>query len=161
MRGRKCALMRNATVAWNISMEYGDNWIDELCSTKGVRATSSRRVILSILIGTKGHLGAEEICRISARTHRLSLATVYRNLKLFEELGMISSIAIGDGKNRYEIVATDNASHHHLIDIESGKIVEFNDPAIAELEANIAAKLGYKSVSCKFEIYAVPLREEE
>ena len=134
------------------------NSIEQKCSEKGVRLTDQRKVIAKILseskelYGSKDHPDVDELHkRVSEVDDKISIATVYRTVKLFEEAGILIKHDFKAGKARYEI--SDN--HNHLIDINSGEIVEFVDRDIEELQIKIAKKLGYNLVDHKLELYGV------
>ncbi len=134
------------------------NRIENLCVEKGMRMTDQRRVVARVLGQSTDHPDVEELYR---RAHEvdpnISIATVYRTVRLFEEAGIISRHDFKDGRSRYE-EATD--SHHdHLIDMKSGDVVEFIDDEIERLQEAIARKLGYKLVAHRLELYGVPLEE--
>ncbi|WP_299356310.1 Fur family transcriptional regulator [uncultured Shimia sp.] len=127
------------------------------CETKGLRMTEQRRVIAAVLQESSDHPDVEELyARASARDAGISLATVYRTVKLFEEAGILDKLEFGDGRARYEDAEREH--HDHLIDIQSGEVIEFVDPEIEALQEKIAEKLGYKLKGHKLELYGVPLR---
>ncbi|GAA3873284.1 Fur family transcriptional regulator [Celeribacter arenosi] len=124
------------------------------CEEKGLRLTEQRRVIASVLEQSRDHPDVDELhARAMARDPKISLATVYRTVKLFEEEGILERHDFGYGRARYE--DADRAHHDHLIDIESGKVIEFIDPEIEELQERIAAKLGYDLKGHRLELYGV------
>ena len=132
--------------------------IEEKCKTKGVRLTEQRRLIAKVMsdsketYGSKDHPDVDELHkRVTQIDDKISIATVYRTVKLFEEAGILIKHDFKAGKARYEI----NDDHNHLIDINSGEIVEFVDKEIEALQEKIAAKLGYKLVDHKLELYGV------
>ena len=126
------------------------------CETKGLRMTEQRRVIASVLEESADHPDVEELyARASARDAGISLATVYRTVKLFEEAGILDKLEFGDGRARYEDAERDH--HDHLIDINSGEVIEFMDPEIEQLQEKIAEKLGYRLKGHKLELYGVPI----
>jgi len=113
------------------------------CEAKGLRMTDQRRVIAQVLEASDDHPDVEELyTRASARDPRISIATIYRTVKLFEESGIIDRLEFGDGRARYEDAERDH--HDHLIDMNSGAVIEFVDPEIEELQERIAQKLGYR-----------------
>ena len=126
------------------------------CEAKNLRMTEQRRVIAHVLEAAKDHPDVEELhARASAVDARISLATVYRTVKLFEELGILDKHEFGDGRARYE---TAHRKHHdHLIDLQTGNVIEFIDPEIEALQEKIAAKLGYRLKGHRLELYGVPL----
>ena len=134
--------------------------IEKLCGEKGLRMTEQRRVIARVLSGADDHPDAEELHR---RAHALdasiSLATVYRTVKLFEDYGIIERHDFRDGRSRYEEATDDH--HDHLIDVRSGQVVEFHSEEIERLQVEIARKLGYKLVDHRLELYGVPLDGKE
>ena len=130
--------------------------LEALCLKKGLRITEQRRVIARVLGAVDDHPDVEELHRRVAEVDpRISIATVYRTVKLFEEAGIIERHEFQGGRSRYETVQDDH--HDHLIDIESGAVVEFHDPEIEELQARIAARLGYRLVDHRMELYGVAL----
>ncbi|MBM7069672.1 Fur family transcriptional regulator [Actibacterium sp. 188UL27-1] len=125
---------------------------------KGLRMTGQRRVIAEVLEASSDHPDAEELFhRASARDSKISIATVYRTVKLFEETGILDRLEFGDGRARYEDAERDH--HDHLIDMNSGKVIEFCDPEIEALQEKIAAKLGYRLKGHRLELYGVPLKK--
>ena len=132
----------------------------ERCEANGLRMTDQRRVIAAVLQEAADHPDVEELYnRAAAVDARISLATVYRTVKLFEETGILEKHEFGDGRARYE--AADREHHDHLIDVHSGEVIEFVDPEIEELQERIAAKLGYRLMGHRLELYAVPLTDKE
>jgi Fur family ferric uptake transcriptional regulator len=131
--------------------------IEALCATKGLRITDQRRVIARVLSDAQDHPDVEELFRRSAAIDpRISIATVYRTIRLFEEAGILERHDFRDGRSRYETVPDEH--HDHLIDIETGQVIEFHDPEIEELQARIAARLGYKLVDHRMELYGSPTK---
>lgn len=132
--------------------------IIERCETKGLRMTDQRRTIVAVLQDSHDHPDVEELyARASSRDPRISLATVYRTVKLFEEAGILDKLEFGDGRARYEDAERDH--HDHLIDINSGAVIEFVDAEIEALQEKIAEKLGYKLKGHKLELYGVPIKK--
>jgi len=134
--------------------------IENLCVEKGMRMTDQRRVVARVLSGAQDHPDVEELYR---RAHEvdphISIATVYRTVRLFEEAGIIEKHDFRDGRSRYE-EATE--SHHdHLIDMKTGQVLEFVDDEIEALQQRIARRLGYRLVDHRLELYGVPLKEGE
>ncbi len=130
--------------------------IEKLCVEKGLRMTDQRRVIARVLSTSQDHPDAEELHRrASAEDPRISLATVYRTVRLFEEAGIIERHDFRDGRSRYEEAGDDH--HDHLIDLKSGEVVEFVNEEIERLQEAIARKLGYKLVDHRLELYGIPL----
>jgi Fur family ferric uptake transcriptional regulator len=132
--------------------------IEKLCLEKNMRMTEQRRVIARVLSTATDHPDVEELHR---RAHavdpHISIATVYRTVRLFEEAGIIDRHDFRDGRSRYE--EHTSAHHDHLIDMKSGKVVEFVDDEIEALQEAIARKLGYRLVDHRLELYGVPLEE--
>jgi Fur family ferric uptake transcriptional regulator len=129
------------------------------CEANGLRMTEQRRVIARVLQGCTDHPDVEELyARASNVDAGISLATVYRTVKLFEEAGMLERREFGDGRARYEDAERDH--HDHLIDIQSGEVIEFVDKEIEELQEKIAAKLGYSLRGHRLELYGVPKKKD-
>ena len=138
------------------------NSIEEKCQQKGVRLTDQRKTIAKVLseskevYGSKDHPDVDELHkRVTAIDDKISIATVYRTVKLFEESGILVKHDFKAGKARYEI----NDDHNHLIDINSGEIVEFVDKDIEKLQYEVAKKLGYKLVDHKLELYGSKIKK--
>ena len=128
------------------------------CESKGLRMTGQRRVIAQVLQDSADHPDVEELYkRAIAQDDGISIATVYRTVKLFEEAGILERLEFGDGRARYEDAERDH--HDHLIDLNSGEVIEFCDPDIEALQEKIARKLGYELRGHKLELYGVPKRE--
>ncbi len=122
--------------------------------------TEQRRVIAQVLDTSADHPDVEELySRASAVDPRISLATVYRTVKLFEETGILEKLEFGDGRARYEDAEREH--HDHLIDVTTGDVIEFIDPEIEALQEKIAAKLGYRLQGHKLELYGVPITAPE
>ena len=134
--------------------------IEQICIAKGLRMTDQRRVIARVLSSSDDHPDAEELHRrASAEDPRISLATVYRTVKLFEESGILDRLEFGDGRARYE--DADREHHDHLIDLNTGQVIEFCDPEIEALQEKIAQKLGYRLKGHKLELYGVPIKKTD
>jgi Fur family ferric uptake transcriptional regulator len=134
--------------------------IEQKCIEKGLRMTDQRRVIARVLSQAGDHPDAEELHRrASAIDANISLATVYRTVKLFEDSGIIERHDFRDGRSRYE--ESPEEHHDHLIDAKSGKVVEFHSDEIEKLQVEIARKLGYRLVDHRLELYGVPLDDEK
>ncbi len=132
--------------------------IIERCEAKGLRMTEQRRTIAHVLQESTDHPDVEELyARASAQDSGISLATVYRTVKLFEEAGILDKLEFRDGRARYE--DAERAHHDHLIDITNGEVIEFVDPEIEALQEKIAEKLGYRLKGHRLELYAVPLKK--
>src|SRR5262249_14803022 len=127
-----------------------------LCTEKGLEMTDNRRIIARVLSESVDHPDVEALHKRSTQIDpHISIATVYRTVRLFEEAGILAKHDFGDGRARYE--ETPEEHHDHLIDIQSGKVVEFHNDEIEELQRKIAEKAGYKLVGHRLELYGVPL----
>lgn len=130
--------------------------IEKLCMAKGMRMTDQRRVIAQVLSEAHDHPDVEELYRRSiAVDPKISIATVYRTVRLFEEAGILERHDFRDGRSRYEEVS--ESHHDHLIDLGSGRVVEFRSEEIEKLQEAVARKLGFKLVDHRLELYGVPL----
>ena len=128
------------------------NSIEEKCKSKGVRLTDQRKVIAKVLSEANDHPDAEDLySRASTIDPKISLATVYRTVRLFSESGIIETHDFRDGRARYE--TTDDDHHDHLIDVTTGDVIEFVDDEIEQLQYKIAEKLGYELVDHRLELY--------
>ena len=137
-----------------------DTSIIKRCETKGLRMTDQRRTIAKLLESTNDHPDVEELHkRVNQVDQSISLATVYRTVKLFEESGILDKLEFGDGRARYE--DADREHHDHLINIQNGKVIEFVDSDIELLQEKIANKLGYRLLGHKLELYGVPLNKSD
>ena len=137
--------------------------IEQKCQSQGVKLTDQRRIIAKVIseskkaYGESDHPDVDELYnRVSKIDPKISIATVYRTVKLFEEAGILTKHDFKGGKARYEI----NDDHNHLIDIKTGDIIEFVDEEIEELQKKIANKYGYKLVDHKLELYGVKLNKK-
>ena len=130
--------------------------LELLCAERGLKMTEKRRVIARVLSDASDHPAVEAVHRrATAIDANISIATVYRTVRLFEEAGILAKHDFGDGRARYE--ETPEEHHDHLIDIQSGKVVEFHNDEIEELQRRIAEKAGYRLVGHRLELYGVPL----
>ncbi|QFR34074.1 Fur family transcriptional regulator [Ancylobacter sp. TS-1] len=130
--------------------------IEEACVTLGLRMTDQRRVIARIIADAQDHPDVEELHRRAVTVDdRISISTVYRTVKLFEDAGIIERHDFRDGRSRYEPVPDEH--HDHLIDLRNGTVVEFRSEEIEHLQEEIARKLGYRLVGHRLELYGVPL----
>lgn len=128
--------------------------IEALCAAKGLRITEQRRTIARVLSAAVDHPDVEEVHRRAATIDpRISIATVYRTVRLFEEAGILERHDFQGGRSRYEAAGDDH--HDHLIDIETGRVIEFHDAELEELQRRIAARLGFRLVDHRMELYAV------
>jgi Fur family transcriptional regulator, ferric uptake regulator len=134
--------------------------LEALCQERGLRITDQRRVIARVISDSDDHPDVEELYRrASAIDSKISIATVYRTVRLFEEAGILDRHDFGDGRARYE--AAPEAHHDHLIDVETGKVVEFVDPELEALQKIIAERLGYRLVDHRMELYGVALNRDD
>jgi len=130
--------------------------IETLCAEKGLRITEQRRVIARVLSEAEDHPDVEALhARASAIDSGISIATVYRTVRLFEDAGILERHDFGNGRARYE--ATTDTHHDHLIDVETGRVIEFMDDEVEDLQRRIAEKLGFRLVDHRMELYGVPL----
>ncbi|AUW58681.1 transcriptional repressor [Sphingobium sp. SCG-1] len=130
--------------------------VEALCAEKGLRITEQRRVIAQVLSEAEDHPDVEKLhARASSIDPGISIATVYRTVRLFEEAGILDRHDFGDGRARYE--AAPESHHDHLIDVETGNVIEFVDPELEQLQRMIAAKLGFRLVDHRMELYGVAL----
>jgi len=133
------------------------NRIEAQCRAKGIRLTGQRRLIAEVLSGAKDHPDVAELHRrVAERDSGVSLATVYRTVKRLETEGIIERHEFQDGRARYERAS--KGHHDHLIDLETGKVIEFQSATIEQLQEEIAHRLGYEIVGHRLELYAVPRR---
>jgi Fur family transcriptional regulator, ferric uptake regulator len=130
--------------------------LEALCAEKGLRITEQRRIIARVISDSADHPDVETLYeRASAVDSGISIATVYRTVRLFEEAGILDRHDFGDGRSRYE--AAPEAHHDHLIDVETGKVIEFVDPELEALQKVIAERLGYRLVDHRMELYGVAI----
>lgn len=128
------------------------------CEARGLRMTEQRKVVARVVGAAEDHPDVEELYARAARVDpRISIATVYRTVKLFEEAGILDRLEFGDGRARYEDAERDH--HDHLIDVNSGEVIEFVDPEIEALQERIAARLGYRLVGHRLELLGVPVKK--
>ncbi len=128
------------------------------CEAKGLRMTDQRRIVARVVGEAVDHPDVEELYSRAVRIDpRISLATVYRAVKLFEEAGILEKLEFGDGRARYEDAERDH--HDHLIDVNSGEVIEFVDPEIEALQERIAARLGYRLIGHRLELLGVPIKK--
>lgn len=134
------------------------NVIEAQCVAKGMRLTEQRRVIAQVLARSADHPNVEELYRRCAEIDpHISISTVYRTMKLFEDAGIIERHDFREGRARYEQIS--ETHHDHLIDLRSGKVIEFQSEEIERLQADVARRLGYRLVDHRLELYAVPLAD--
>mgnify|MGYP000952294361 CR=1 FL=1 len=134
--------------------------LEEQCVARNMRMTEQRRVIARVLEAASDHPDVEELYRRAAAIDpKISLSTVYRTVNLFEEAGLVTKHDFKDGRARFEQIPDEH--HDHLIDIRSGRVIEFRNEEIEAIQEVIAKKLGYRLVDHRLELYAVPLGEKE
>ena len=134
--------------------------IEALCAQRGLRITEQRRVIARVLSDSADHPDVDKLHeRAAAIDPGISIATVYRTVRLFEEAGILDRHDFGDGRARYE--AAPEAHHDHMIDVESGMVIEFVDPELEALQRQIAERLGYRLVDHRLELFGVKLEREK
>lgn len=134
--------------------------IEEACARHGLRMTGQRRTIAQVLSQSTDHPDVDAVYkRANAEDPRISLSTVYRTLKLFEQKGILERHDFGRGRGQYEEAS--NAHHDHLIDVETGRVIEFSNEAIEKLQEAIARDLGFKLVGHRLELYGVPLNSRK
>lgn len=128
------------------------------CEARGLRMTEQRRVVARVIGAAEDHPDVEELYARAAKIDpRISIATVYRTVKLFEEAGILDRLEFGDGRARYEDAERDH--HDHLIDVNSGEVIEFVDPEIEALQERIAERLGYRLIGHRLELLGVPVKK--
>jgi Fur family ferric uptake transcriptional regulator len=134
--------------------------LEELCAEKGMRMTDQRRVIARILQDSDDHPDVEELYRRSSKVDpRISISTVYRTVKLFEDEGIIEKHDFLDGRSRYETVPEEH--HDHMIDLNTGNVIEFQSVEIEALQERIARELGFRLVGHRLELYGIPLDKND
>lgn len=132
--------------------------LEQKCIDKGLKMTGARRVIAQVISDATDHPDVEMVYqRASEVDAKISIATVYRTVRLFEESGITQKHDFGDGRARYEIASDEH--HDHLIDLKSGKVIEFANEMIEKLQEKIANELGYELVDHRLELYGVPLKK--
>ena len=134
--------------------------IEALCAAKGMRMTDQRRTIARVLAASDDHPDVEELYRRCIKVdEHISISTVYRTVRLFEDAGIIERHDFREGRARYETAP--EAHHDHLINLRNGDVIEFQSEDIERLQAEVARKLGYKLVDHRLELYAVPLKDDK
>ena len=134
--------------------------IEELCAAKGMRMTDQRRIIARVLAASDDHPDVEELYRRCAKIDdHISISTVYRTVKLFEDAGIIERHDFREGRARYEQIP--DAHHDHLINLRTGEVIEFQSQEIERLQTEVARRLGYRLVDHRLELYAIPLDDDK
>jgi len=130
--------------------------LEQLCIDKGLKMTEQRRVIARVLSDSADHPDVEAVYRRASEIDpKISIATVYRTVRLLQEASILARHDFGDGRARYEEMPSDH--HDHLIDLQSGRVIEFRNEEIEKLQRDVAARLGYRLVDHRLELFAVPL----
>ena len=133
--------------------------LEELCVQKGLKMTEQRRVISRVLSEATDHPDVEQVYRRAVEIDpRISIATVYRTVRLFEEANVIERLDFGDGRSRFEENREEH--HHHLIDLQSGEVIEFVNEEIERLKERIARDLGYELIGHRLELYGIPANRQ-
>jgi Fur family ferric uptake transcriptional regulator len=134
--------------------------IEARCLAKGMRMTEQRRVVARVLADSADHPDVEELYRRCAKVDQhISISTVYRTVKLFEDAGIIERHDFREGRARYEQIP--DTHHDHLINLRTGEVLEFRSEDIERLQAEVARRLGYRLVDHRLELYAVPLADDK
>jgi Fur family ferric uptake transcriptional regulator len=132
--------------------------LEQLCLEKGLKMTDQRRVISRVLSDANDHPDVEQVYRRAVDIdNKISIATVYRTVRLLEDAGVIERLDFGDGRARFEEAREEH--HHHLIDVQSGEVIEFHNDDLELLKDRIASELGYKLIGHRLELYGVPIAE--
>ena len=143
-----------------LTLDHTSSRIENLCAKHGLRMTGQRRTIARVLSSATDHPDVEEVHRRAhAVDNRISLSTVYRTLKLFAKKGMLERHDFGHGRGRYEEASRQH--HDHLVDVETGRVIEFSNEHIEALQERVARELGYKLVGHRLELYGVPLAKKK
>ena len=141
-----------------MTTEPAPSRLEQLCLEKGLKMTDQRRIIARVLSDAHDHPDVEQVYRRATTLDpHISIATVYRTVRLFEEASILERHDFGDGRSRYE--ESPQEHHDHLIDVESGRVIEFKEEEIELLQRRVAERLGYNLVGHRLELYAVPMRK--
>ena len=134
--------------------------LEDRCAERGMRMTEQRRIIARVLDGADDHPDVEELHRRAVLVDpRISMSTVYRTVKLFEDIGIIERHDFRDGRSRYETVPEEH--HDHLIDLRTGHVIEFHSPEIEALQERIAREHGFRLVDHRLELYGIPIKPDK
>ena len=141
------------------SSKAGESRIERMCADHGLRMTGQRRIIARVLSEAEDHPDVVEVFRrANSIDSRISMSTVYRTLKLFEDKGILERREFGAGRRRYEEATREH--HDHLIDVETGRVIEFRNEEIEKLQERVARELGFELVGHRLELHGVPLRQK-
>ena len=141
------------------SSKAGESRIERMCADHGLRMTGQRRIIARVLSDAEDHPDVVEVFRrANSIDSRISMSTVYRTLKLFEDKGILERREFGAGRRRYEEATREH--HDHLIDVETGRVIEFRNEEIEKLQERVARELGFELVGHRLELHGVPLRQK-
>jgi Fur family transcriptional regulator, ferric uptake regulator len=150
--------MRSRSATASPQLNAGEESIEQLCANSGLKMTGQRRIIARVLSEAADHPDVEELYRRAVGLDaRISIATVYRTVRLFEEKGILNRRDFGSGRARYE--PNDHGQLHHLIDVETGNVIEFQSTEHEQLMRNVAQQLGFELVSLRLELFGRPLSE--
>ena len=131
--------------------------LERLCADQGMRMTGQRRIIAQVLSEAEDHPDVEEVHRrAAARDSRISLSTVYRTVRLFEEKGILERHDFGDGRARYEEAG--HGHHDHLINVKTGEVIEFRNEQIERLQESVARELGFRLIGHRLELFGTPVK---
>ena len=133
--------------------------LEQMCAERGMKMTEQRRVIARVLAEASDHPDVEELYQRSSEIDsKISIATVYRTVRLFEETGLLDRLDFGDGRARYEEASGEH--HDHLINVKTGEIIEFQNEAIEALQEKVAEEFGFKLVGHRLELFGVPVDDD-
>lgn len=133
--------------------------LEQMCAERGMKMTEQRRVIARVLAESSDHPDVEELYQRSSEIDsKISIATVYRTVRLFEETGLLERLDFGDGRARYEEASGEH--HDHLINVKTGEIIEFQNEAIEALQEKVAEEFGFKLVGHRLELFGVPVDDD-
>ena len=139
-------------------MDQENNQLEQLCIERGMKMTEQRRIIARVLSNAEDHPDVEDLYQRSVELDpKISIATVYRTVRLFADAGLLDKHDFGDGRSRYEQASDDH--HDHLVDVQSGAIIEFHDEEVEDLQRQIAARLGYSLIGHRMELYGAKLKD--
>ena len=156
-----CSIIIVVTTGWaEMQNTSSDSRVAKLCIDKGLKMTEPRKVIAKVLSDSKDHPDVESLHnRVRSLDPTISIATVYRTMKLFEDTNIVTKRDFGDGRARYEEIQGDEDHHHHLIDVRTGRVIEFYNEELERLKVKIANDLGYELVDHHLELFGSPLKK--